>query len=130
MELLHDTPALSIYLDPQHQWLYAEWKGDHTADSARHGGELVLHHLRGCDCHKMLNDNTQVTSEWESGARWVGAEYYQQLAHLGMRYVAWVCPPDWGARRSMELAMQFVTRPVVVLFDDLASACTWLERQL
>ncbi|RTQ46857.1 hypothetical protein EJV47_21030 [Hymenobacter gummosus] len=129
MDVLYDTPPLSIYLDRAHHWLYVEWKGNHTAASARSGGELILQHLRSCACHKMLNDNSQVTSEWEAGARWVGSEYYQQLARLGMRHVAWVCPPDWGARRSMELAMQFVTRPVVVLFDDVASAYSWLARQ-
>lgn len=129
MDALYDTPSLSIFHDAAQNWLYVEWKGAHTAESARTGGEQVLQCLRGCTCPKMLNDNSQVTSEWAAGARWVGGEYYQQLAGLGMRHVAWVCPPDWGARRSMETAMLFVTRPVVVLFDDVASAYTWLERQ-
>jgi hypothetical protein len=129
MDTLHDTPSLSIFYDPEQDWLYVEWKGDHTAASARGGGELVLQHLARRPCAKMLNDNSHVTSEWEAGARWVGGEYYQQLAARGVRHVAWVCPPNWGARRSMETAMLFVTQPVVLLFDDLASAYFWLTRQ-
>jgi hypothetical protein len=77
----------------------------------------------------MLNDNSQVTSDWEQGARWVGGHYYSLLADQGVRYVAWVSPPNWSARKSMETAMQFVTKPIVVLFDDLASAYAWLDRQ-
>ncbi|KAA9327642.1 hypothetical protein F0P96_16835 [Hymenobacter busanensis] len=128
MDVLYDTPQLSISFDPSNDWLYVEWKGNHTAESARTGGELVLQYLRSHPCHKMLNDNSQVTSEWEKGARWVGTEYYQRLAQQQVRHVAWICPPNWGARKSMETAMLFITQPVVVLFDDLASAYFWLKR--
>ena len=130
MEQLYDTPPLCITFDPATKWLYVEWKGYHDARSARSGGELVLQYLNQRPCHKMLNDNSQVTSDWEAGARWVGTEYYQQLARLGIRHVAWVCPAYWPARKSMETAMRFVTRPVVVLFDDVASAYSWLQRQM
>lgn len=129
MEPLYDTPTLSISFDPAHHWLYVEWKGQHDASSARTGGELVLQLLHNRPCHKMLNDNSQVTSDWEQGARWVGSEYYTQLARQGVRHVAWVCPPNWSARKSMDTAMQFVSRPMVLLFDDVASAYTWLSRQ-
>ncbi|RSK29794.1 hypothetical protein [Hymenobacter metallilatus] len=129
MEQLYDTSSLSIAYDPTHAWLYVEWKGAHNAHSARAGGELVLDYLQQRPCHKMLNDNSQVTSDWEQGARWVGTEYYQRLAQQGMHTVAWVCPAYWPARKSMETAMRFITRPVVVLFDDVASAYTWLLRQ-
>ncbi|TGE06336.1 STAS/SEC14 domain-containing protein [Hymenobacter fodinae] len=129
MEHLFDTPPLTISYDPTHDWLYVEWKGVHNADSAKTGGERILSYLDARPCHKMLNDNSQVTSDWEEGARWVGGHYYTMLAERGIRYVAWVCPPHWSARRSMETAMQFVTKPIVILFDDLASAYAWLLRQ-
>ncbi|RPD47871.1 hypothetical protein DNI29_10565 [Hymenobacter sediminis] len=129
MKILYDSPPLSISFDPDHIWLYVEWRGVHDAASAQAGGNLVLSHLHRYPCHKMLNDNSLVTSSWEEGARWVGGEYYQALADEGMQFVAWVCPPNWSARKSMDTAMQFVTRPMVVLFDDVATAYTWLLRQ-
>jgi hypothetical protein len=129
MKPLYSTPSLSISYDTANEWLYVEWKGHHDAQSAQTGGELVLHYLQVHPCHKMLNDNSQVTSNWEEGARWVGSQYYMLLAGHGMRFVAWVCPPHWSARRSMEIAMQFVTKPVVILFDDVASGYDWLSRQ-
>ncbi|GAB3226167.1 hypothetical protein GCM10027346_08210 [Hymenobacter seoulensis] len=130
MEQLYDTPSLSICYDLNNHWLYVEWKGTHDATSAQTGGELILQLLAQRPCRKMLNDNSQVTSDWEGGARWVGGSYYSLLADKGMRYVAWVYPPHWSARKSMDTAMQFVTRPMVVLFDDVASAYTWLSRQI
>lgn len=129
MELLYNTPSLAISYDSLHHWLFVEWKGQHDAQSAQTGGKLVLHYLQQRPCHKMLNDNSLVTSNWEEGARWVGSEYYAELAEQGIHFVAWVCPPHWSARKSMELAMQFVTKPVVILFDDVASAYDWLARQ-
>jgi hypothetical protein len=129
MECLYDTSRLTISYDRTKKWLYVEWKGQHDAVSAKTGGERVLHYIQTRTCSKMLNDNSQVTSDWEQGARWVGGHYYLLLAEQGVRYVAWVSPPNWSARKSMETAMQFVTKPIVVLFDDVASAYTWLDRQ-
>ncbi|GGF26928.1 hypothetical protein [Hymenobacter cavernae] len=129
MESLYDTPGLAIFYDPDQQWLYVEWKGEHNAVSAQRGGEQVLQLLQTRPCSKMLNDNSQVTSEWQQGARWVGEQYYSLLAEQGIRFVAWVCPRNWAARKSMGTAMLFVTKPVVILFDDVACAYAWLERQ-
>jgi hypothetical protein len=60
----------------------------------------------------------------------VGTYYYQQLAELGIHYVAWICPPHWPARKSMDAAMQFVSKPMVAVFEDLASGYAWLVRQV
>jgi len=130
MESLYDTPGLSISFDTEHQWLYVEWKGLHDAASAQSGGEVILDLLRTRPCRRMLNDNSEVVGDWEKSARWVGSYYYQQLADLGVKYVAWVCPPHWPARKSMDAAMQFVSRPMVAIFEDLASAYFWLRRQI
>ncbi|UOQ74848.1 STAS/SEC14 domain-containing protein [Hymenobacter cellulosilyticus] len=127
MEILYDTPSLSISYDELNQWLYVEWKGQHNEVSAVTGGDLVLRLLQQYPCTKMLNDNSQVTSDWDKGAAWVGGHYYDQLASQGVRFVAWVYPPHWRARKSMDKAMQFVTRPMVVTFDDLATAYEWLR---
>lgn len=130
MEILYDTPALSIAYDDDNQWLYVEWKGPHNGASAVTGGDVVLGLLRRYPCQKMLNDNSQVTSDWEKGAAWVGGHYYEQLAQLGVRFVAWVYPPHWRARKSMDRAMQFVVRPMVVTFDDVATAYQWLRSSI
>lgn len=130
MEQLYNTPSLSISYDPANEWLYVEWKGSHDELSAYTGGELVLHYLQARACSKMLNDNSLVTSDWEKGAEWVGGEFYKQLAEQGIRFVAWVAPPHWAARKSMETAMYYVVKPIVILFDDVATAYDWLTRQL
>ncbi|TGE14159.1 hypothetical protein [Hymenobacter elongatus] len=127
MEILHDSSSLSIAYDGVNRWLYVEWKGPHNEVSAVTGGDLVLRLLRQWPCEKMLNDNSQVTTDWDKGAAWVGGHYYEQLAQHGVRFVAWVYPPHWQARKSMDKAMLFVTRPMVVTFDDVATAYEWLR---
>ncbi|GAA3940819.1 hypothetical protein [Hymenobacter algoricola] len=128
-ELQHyiDTPGLCIAYDPANQWLYVEWKGEHDEASALRGGYEVLRCLQLRPCAKILNDNSQVTTNWEKAARWVGEYYYDQLAQRGVEYVAWVYPVHWAVRNSMDTAMKFVTRPLVVTFDDLATAYGWLQ---
>jgi len=128
LQLLVDTPALSIAHDSANEWLYVEWKGEHSEATALSGGFEVLRCLRLRPCVKILNDNSQVTSNWEKAAQWVGEYYYDQLAQLGVQYVAWVYPGHWAVRNSMDTAMKYVTRPLVVTFDDLATAYAWLQQ--
>ncbi|GAA4010555.1 hypothetical protein GCM10022408_23600 [Hymenobacter fastidiosus] len=125
LQSLVDAPGLSIAYDPTNQWLYVEWKGEHSEASALSSGYEVIHCLSRQPCSKILNDNSQVTSDWERAAQWVGEYYYNQLAQLGVRYVAWVYPPHWAARTSMDTAMKYIVRPLVVTFDDLATAYAW-----
>jgi hypothetical protein len=125
---LVDTPGLSIAYDDANRWLYVEWKGEHSALSAQSGGLEVLRCLRLCPCTKLLNDNSQVTSNWEKAAQWVGEYYYDQLAQRGVQFVAWVYPAHWAVRNSMDSAMKYVTRPLVLTFDDLATAYSWLQQ--
>ncbi|RYU83319.1 STAS/SEC14 domain-containing protein [Hymenobacter persicinus] len=128
LQALLDTAALSVFYDPLNHWLYVEWKGIHTEESAQSGGTQILRCLQQCPCDKVLSDNTQVTSNWEKAAQWVGEYYYEQLAQRGVQYVAWVYPAHWAVRNSMDTAMKFITRPQVVTFDDLASAYSWLQQ--
>jgi hypothetical protein len=128
LEALFDTPGLSIYYDSLNRWLYVEWKGEHNAASAQTGGYEVLRCLQRQACSKILNDNSQVTSNWEKAAQWVGEYYYPRLAQLGVQYVAWVYPAHWAVRKSMDTAMRYVTNPQVVTFDELATAYAWLQQ--
>ena len=125
---LLDTPGLTISFDAANHWLYVEWKGEHSATTAQTGGLEVIRCLGQYPCRKLLNDNSQVTSNWERGARWVGEHYYPELARLGVAYVAWVYPAHWAVRKSMDTAMRFVTAPLVVTFDELATAYAWLQQ--
>ena len=58
-----------------------------------------------------------------------GVQWLQQLYSLGLRYMAWVYAPDFLGREPANAIMQYLDKPVVVAFDDLATAHSWLAQQ-
>ena len=126
---LVDLSSLSITYDRCNDWLYANWQGHQDKQSVQTGCQQILDSLRLIPCHKILNDNTNVTGDWIKAARWVGEDYFPHLADAGLHYLAWVHSPDCLSRRAIELAISFVARPtvVVVSFEEVASAYTWLR---
>ncbi len=124
---LLDEPHLTISYDKLNHWLYADWAGVQDLRTLQLGSEQITLHLRAEHCRKVLNDNTRVTSIHAQARRWVENGFLHQLASAGLEYMAWVYSPDFDSRFSADLSLLRVTRPVVVGFDDLVAAYTWLK---
>ena len=58
-------------------------------------------------CHKVLNDNTRVTSMWSEAAEWAGKEWFPAMTAAGLHYFAWVYSPNLYSRLSTDLTLQF-----------------------
>ncbi|GGF15090.1 hypothetical protein GCM10011383_27900 [Hymenobacter cavernae] len=80
-------------------------------------------------CDKVLDDSSQVDSDWEEVADWVSQHFFSIIARQGVRYYAWIGSSDAAIRKSMELAVQHCSQPRVALFDDVAAASAWLNAQ-
>lgn len=130
LRILLDTSSITIAHDLCNQWLYIDWKGPQNEQSVRAGCEQVLTFLRLTKCQKILNDNTNVTGDWQEASRWIGEEFIRSLAEAGLRYLAWVYSPNYLSRRAVDSTLAFVTCPMVVSFEDLASAYTWLRESV
>ena len=125
---LVDTPGLSISYDAANHWLYVDWKGAHDPDSSWAACGLMLDTLRAFPCPKILNDNSGITrTSMQLSAR--SLEWLAQMRAAGLRSLAWVLPRDLNARRTTEGVVLRIEAPVVCTFDDVASACAWLQRQ-
>ncbi|MGY2131177.1 hypothetical protein ACW9KT_03040 [Hymenobacter sp. HD11105] len=125
---LLDEPHLTISYDSRNQWLYADWAGVQDLQTLQRGSEQILLHLQAEHCSKILNDNTRVTSISAQARGWVEQGFLQQLAGVGLEYMAWVYAPDFNSRFSTDLTFLRITRPVVVGFNDLVAAYAWLEK--
>jgi hypothetical protein len=125
---LLDEPHLTISYDSHNQWLYADWAGVQNLRTLRMGSEQIILHLQAEHCHKVLNDNTRVTSIDMPARMWLEQDFLQQLAAAGLEYMAWVYSPDFASRFSTDLTLLRITRPLVVGFNDLVAAYMWLEK--
>ena len=126
--LLHQLPYVSISYDYLHDWLYVDWTGDQDLESVQSGCLLMLECLRQERCHKVLNDNTRVTSMWSDAAEWGGNVWFPTMDDAGLEYFAWVYSPNIYSRLSTDLTLQHTTRPLILTFDDLATAEAWLKQ--
>ena len=129
LQTLLDEPHLVIAYDDEHEWLYAAWRGKQDLTSVQHGALEMLRLMQLQRCHKVLNDNTRVTSMWSEAAEWGGTEWFPAMTASGLKYFAWVYSPNLYSRLSIDLTLQFTAgNPVVATFDDVAAASAWLRQ--
>ncbi|UOE35666.1 hypothetical protein MTP16_08450 [Hymenobacter monticola] len=129
LQTLLELPHISISYDHLEEWLFADWNGDQDLASVQHGATEMLRLMSQQRCHKVLNDNTRVTSMWSEAAEWGGKVWFPAMAAAGLQHFAWVYSPNVYSRLSTDLTLQFTgAYPVVSTFDDLETAKVWLRQ--
>ena len=129
LQTLLESPHLTISYDHQHGWLYADWHGNQDMNSVQNGATELLRLMKEHHCHKILNDNTLVTSMWSEAAEWGGTEWFPAMEASGLQYFAWVYSTNVYSRLSTDLTLQFKPgSPVVATFDDFDTAKAWLAQ--
>lgn len=128
LRVLHQESYLTIFYDYVNDWLYANWIGDQDLESVQAGCLMMLHYLKSERCRRVLNDNTLVTSMWADAAEWGGREWFPAMVEGGLEYFAWVYSPNVYSRLSTDLMLQHTTRPVILTFDNIELATTWLKQ--
>ncbi len=129
LQILLDEPHIIIAYDHLNEWLYADWRGDQNLTTVQHGALEMLRLMQQQRCHKVLNDNTNVTSMWSEAAEWGGKVWFPAITAAGLQYFAWVYSPNLYSRLSTDLTLQFtVGNPVVATFDDIDTAKAWLAQ--
>jgi len=129
LQILLDEPHIIIAYDHLNEWLYADWRGDQNLTAVQHGALEMLRLMQQQRCHKVLNDNTNVTNMWSEAAEWGGKEWFPAMTAAGLHYFAWVYSPNLYSRLSTDLTLQFTAgNPVVATFDELETAKAWLAQ--
>jgi len=126
---LVDTPLLTIYHDVANGWLYNHWKGTHDATTIYTCAPYILAALDATGCRKVLSDHGELSGNWVQIAPRLGREAFAQLAARGVRAVAWVHSQDYHDQMAMYLAQRATTCPDIAIFDDVATACFWLQQR-
>ena len=128
--LLLETAHLTVADNPAAGWLHADWRGPQNMATVQHGGGELRRLLAAQGHHKVLNDNTRVTTMWSEAAEWAGRDWFPAMEAAGLRYFAWVYPADVFASLSIDLTLQFASGGVnIATFGSLAQAETWLRAQ-
>jgi hypothetical protein len=126
--LLHDSPTLSIYYDPVHDWIYMDWKGQQSVESIKAGCNLLLGFLKSERCKKVLNDNTRVTNIWSDAAPWIAREFFPKAAQAGLTYIAWIYSPDQFSRLSTDEVMALNQEKIATIpFNNYEDAVQWFS---
>lgn len=128
LRLIATTPGISIYYDEINRWLYTDWQGVHTQESSQAAGLLLLEVLRQQPSSKILNDTSTIVSTSVDLSTW-DQWWLRELVGAGLRYIAWVYPRLFPDRDATERILIHVKPMVVTTFDDVATACLWLQKQ-
>ena len=127
LELLHETPNVSISYDCTNQWLFLDWRGDLTLSLVQASCLSVAQHFSGKRYTRILNSNAGVTSIAANVPAWLAKEFLPYLQLVGIQSVAWVYSPNLRVKCYTDAALYTLEGTVVSLFDDLESAFAWLR---
>jgi hypothetical protein len=120
--------GVSITYDSSNDWIYVDWRGEHTAATSKATCLLMVEALRMQPCSKILNDNSNITHTTAELSEW-GVSWLNTMELSGLQYLAWVLPRSAPRLHTTGLSLRPFRKPIVVTFSDVASAFEWLHKQ-
>lgn len=127
LQLLFDTPPVSVYYDSFNDWLFVDWHGDLTLPLVQAGCLTISRCFLERSYPRILNNNCDVTSTSTNAPIWLADHFLPHLGLAGIEYLAWVCAPSPLLKHLAGQAVRELRAPVVAIFDDVAEAYTWLQ---
>lgn len=128
LQLLQETPNVSIFYDCANQWLFVDWRGDLTLPLVQASCSAVAQRFLEGRYTRILNNNAGVQSMSPNVPDWLALEFLPHMRLAGVEYIAWVYSPNLRVKCYTDVAfLHTLDAPVVSLFDDLESAVAWLR---
>jgi hypothetical protein len=127
LKLLLTTSNVSAYYDSNNDWLYLNWYGELDLDRLRKSCLQIVFCLVAKRYKRILNDNTDLTKATPDVVPWLATELLPYMKLVGIEYMAWILSPNLDVQNEAEAALEEITKPVVAVFEDMASAYGWLS---
>lgn len=127
LQLLQETPTISIFYDSSNDWLFIDWRGDLTLAVVQANCLVIAQCFLERPYPRILNSNSGVTSMAAPVPLWLAREFLPHLRLAGIEYLAWVYAPSLPLKRLTDEAVRKLDAPVVNTFDDLELAFAWLQ---
>jgi hypothetical protein len=127
LQILQDTPTVSVYYDSTNDWLFADWRGELDLALVQAGCLTIAQCFLHRTYPRILNNNTDVKGMSANVSAWLAHDYLPHLGLAGIEYLAWVCAPSLLLKHLTSEAVRQLRSPTVAIFDDLADGYAWLQ---
>lgn len=128
LELLRQTPVVSVYYDTSNDWLFADWHGELTLPLVQASCQALIQCFWQRPCTRVLNNNTDVAHVSPDVPQWLAEDYLRYLSQSGVEcQVAWVCPSSTSRQLLTSTVTHYFPTAGVTLFDELSEAYAWLQ---
>jgi CheY-like chemotaxis protein len=130
IELFHDS-FIVISHDPESSYLYVDWIGYQSVDTAHMGCEAILDLMVRTKVDSVLNDNSHVLGAWGAAAKWVARDWFPRMKQFGLRRFAWVQSPSQPSQLSTNATVSLLNADAfgVKIFHNKAEAMAWLNQE-
>lgn len=114
-------------LDQENGWIYINWVGDIDLEDVKKGTNAYLDLLAISGSSKLLNDNSELTSNFLEINEWIEENVVPIAVESGLRYMAHILSPKFIARFSaIDLGLRM--KPVDFhAFKKRSKAEKWLK---
>ena len=129
-ELLYASESISVWYDPENDWIYTEWNGYLNLHVIRENGENILHFLKEKQCSKILSNNQRVKGAWLDSCNYLAEDLLPKLKESGLKFLAWVQSPSPYSQYSTEQTMEatcITIKSQINFFHSVPVAKDWLK---
>jgi CheY-like chemotaxis protein len=130
IKLFHSS-FIDIYHDPKASYLYVDWRGYQSVESAREGCERILDLMVQMNIDSVLNDNTHVIGSWRGAIEWEVNDWFPRMQRAGLRRFAWAVSPSKPSQVSTDMTVDLIDAEAfgVKIFHNKMEAITWLNQE-
>lgn len=120
---------LRMEYDQINNWIYCNWIGYISLESAKTGTNALLELIKETHCPYLLNDNKELLGPFEKANDWIENEVLPKAFANGLRYMAHVLAPNIaGALSGQDLHRRLDVKIDMQLFGDMEKAKAWLRK--
>lgn len=98
--LSHPNGIVYLLLTFKKAYISAKWFGHITADNVISGAKLYLEVMQKRPHHKLMNDKSHVTGDWEDANDWLEYEWMPHAKDAGLNCLAHVYSKDIFSKLS------------------------------
>ena len=119
---------LKMEYDQDNNWIYCNWIGYISMDSAVAGTAALLEMIAETQCPFLLNDNRELHGPWDKANDFIENEVVPKAISLGLRCMAHILAPNIaGALSAQDLHRRVEDKFDMHLFGEIEKAKNWLR---
>ena len=126
LTLLYKDDFITIKYDKTNNCLVTARQGYPNVDAVKNSLNKTLGYIQQYKCNKIISDMRSIKGTWTASNEWIGKEWMPKAIAAGLKYVAYVYPPDVFGQFALQDLIKKNSQYSLQIFKDPQEARSWV----